>query len=140
MLEQFRSFPNSDIHILINNDTIWRYETTKDKRILEYLRIDNKNGVLTYVNPENRSKVFRDFNLFNNNIIYTIQENTNDRKSILGFDCYKATLSYTDNTMEDNFKGLIGKQITEMYVTKDIDLPLHIIFYTSEYLPGFFPL
>ena len=65
---------------------------------------------------------------------YEIIENRKDRREIKGFNCYKLTLIKKDT--ENN----LGNTIYDMYVTDQINLPVHSVFNLTKLFPNTFPM
>ena len=125
--------PSTTVIVERKNDTVWRYVMENDKQIGDFLRID-KSGNLYYHAKIDHSINYRKYELFDSSDSYKLSEWTSDRKTILGFDCYKVNL---ERTSVDN----IGPVTTlySMYVTKQINLPLHTVINITKYF-DFFPL
>jgi hypothetical protein len=145
MLKQFsvtgmiKATPETEIHIELKQDTIWRYNTEYGKIISDFLRIDREKGILYYHAKFDKSKIFSQFNLFEVGGEYAIEEYPNDKKEVLGFNCYKVIIRKKEQ-IEDDFPMRIGDTIYEMYVTREIDLPVHALLNFTKSFPEFFPL
>jgi len=69
--------------------------------------------------------------------IYLITKDLDDRKTILGYDCYKVQLERKnyEEELED-----FTTTFYDMYVTESIDLPMHALLNITKEFPEFFPL
>ena len=68
-----------------------------------------------------------------------ITEDRNNRKNILGYDCFKITVKYPQEDDEE-FEMLFGRRIKEMYVTDQFLAKNHPIEYSRQILSKYFPL
>ena len=139
MTEMFKATPETEIHIELNQDTIWRYKTEYGKIIGDLFRIDREKGILYYHAKIDKSIMYKQFNLFEIGGEYSIEEYPNDKKEILGYGCHKVTIRKKERA-EDDFPMRIGDTIYEMYVTKEIDLPVHALLNFTKNFSDFFPL
>lgn len=69
--------------------------------------------------------MYRQFNLFEAGGGHSIEEYPNDKKDILGYSCYKVVIRKKEQ-IEEDFSLRIGDAIYEMYVTKEIGLPVSL--------------
>ena len=125
--------PETEIHIEIQNDSIWRYAKQKGKMIGNYFMIQKNIGTLNYYD-KSKSVNYRTYDLFAQNHEYEISENREDRKQIKGFNCFKLTLVKIDKQSD------LGNTIYEMYVTEKIALPLHSVINLTKLVPNTFPM
>ncbi len=121
------------IYVEIKNDTLWRYNKENGKMVGDYLMVPKYNGVLHYFD---RTKTinYRKYDLFKGMDEYEVLEDTTDRKEIMGFDCHKLKLIKKYNQSD------LGNTIYEMYVTQEIDAPLHSVINLGKYVPHTFPM
>ncbi len=124
------------IHIDVINDSIWRYVKEDDKQIGDYYRIDT-SGKMYYHAKINKKIIYREYDLFNSNDKYLITEKLNETKLISGYLCHKVLIERQEFD-ENGEKEFISNY--EMYVTKDINLPVHALLNISENLKNYFPL
>ena len=123
----FLVMPKHLIRFAVSND--FEPDSTVTSGISKISKISRDSLVLTefnyaYFNQSSR-KLITDFESS-----YDIQEiDKTDRKTILGFDCYKIVLHH-------NFTN----QMMELYATEEIKLAYHPVFQEREYLKDFFPL
>jgi hypothetical protein len=68
-----------------------------------------------------------------------ITEYRNDRKNILGYDCFKITVKYPPEDDEE-FEMIFGSRIKEMYVTDQFIAKSHPVEYSGQILSKYFPL
>lgn len=68
-----------------------------------------------------------------------ITEDRNDRKNILGYNCFKITVKYPQEDDEE-FEMLFGRRIKEMYVTDQFIAKNHPVEYSGQILSKYFPL
>jgi hypothetical protein len=125
--------PETEIHIEIQNDSIWRFTKQKGKMIGDYFMIQKNSGILNYYD-KSKSVNYRKYDLFAKNHKYEIIENRKDRKEIKGFECYKLTLIKKDTESD------LGNTIYEMYVTDRIELPIHSVINLTKLVPNTFPM
>jgi len=133
MIEFLTQTPEIEIHIEVQSDSIWRFRKQKGKMIGDYFMILKNNGILNYYD-KSKTVNYRNYDLFKQNHEYEISENKNDRKEIKGFDCYKLTFVEIDKESD------LGNTIYEMYVTDQIELPVHSIINFSKLVPNTFPM
>ncbi len=125
--------PDTEIHVEIRNDSIWRYTKQNGKLIGDYLLIQ-KNGGILYYYDKSRSVNYSKYDLFDEIHKYGITENRNSRKEISGFQCYKLIL------IKENLESDLGNTIYEMYVTDQIALPIHSVINLTKFVPNTFPM
>lgn len=125
------------INIEIANDTIWRYTKQAEKQIGDYYRIEKSNGKLYSHAQIDKNLFYREDDLFNSEDQYQIKEQPDEKKMILGFLCYKVII---ERSVYDKDAGVTEKTSYEMYVTKNIDLPIHALLNTTKLFDNFFPL
>jgi hypothetical protein len=125
--------PETQIYIEIQNNYIWRHTEQKNKMIGDYLMIEKNSGILNFYN-KSKSVNYKKYDLFAENYEYKIIKNRKDRKKIKGFDCYKLTLIKKDKESD------LENTIYEMYVTEQIELPIHSVINLSKYFPNNFPM
>lgn len=137
--EMYKSTPKNNICIEVKNDTIWKYTTQNDIMIGDYIRIDAKEGSLYYHAKRDRSINYRKVNLYESNRKYSYEEYINDKKDILGYECFKIVIRVKENSEEESpFK--FGDTIYEMYVTNEIDLPIQALLNIGKKYSNIFPL
>ena len=126
--------PDSEIYIEVQNDSVWRYKKQKGEMIGDYVMIPKSSGILHYYD-RSKSVNYRKHDLFGGNGKYEVSEDRNDRKEIKGFDCFKLTLVKYEEEEND-----FGNTIYEMYVTEQIDLPVHSVINLGKFVPKTFPM
>ncbi|TCP22369.1 hypothetical protein EV195_11218 [Tenacibaculum skagerrakense] len=125
--------PETEIHIEIKNDSIWRHIALNGKMIGDYLMVQKSNGILNYYD-KSKTVNYKKYDLFAKNQKYEIIENRKDRKKINGYDCYKLTLIKKDINSD------IGNTIYKMYVTNRIELPIHSVVNLTKLVSNTFPM
>ncbi|MDT0553498.1 hypothetical protein [Urechidicola vernalis] len=133
MTEFLTRTPETEIYVEVENDSIWRYTKQNGKMIGDYFMIQKNSGILNYYD-KSKSVNYRKYDLFEKNYKYEIIENKKDRKEIKGFDCFKLTL------IKQNAESDLGNTVYEMYVTDQIELPIHSVINLSKLVPNTFPL
>jgi hypothetical protein len=133
MTEFLTQTPETEIYVEIQNDSIWRHTKQKDKIIGDYFMIQKNNGILNYYD-KSKSVNYKNYDLFAQKNKYEIIENRKDKKQIKGFDCYKLTLIKKDTESD------LGNTIFEMYVTDQIELPIHSVINLNKLVPNTFPM
>jgi len=123
----------SQVYVDIINDSIWRYTKQNNKFIQDYILIKKDNGIIKYYD-KSRTVNIKERDLFKNNDTYRITRNENDKKNILGYECFKITLIKVNNNSE------FGNTIFEMYVTNKIRLPIHSVINFTKFIPNLFPM
>ncbi len=129
----FPQTPETELFIEVKNDSIWRHTKQDGKIIGDYFMIEKNLGILNYYD-KSKSVNYRKYDLFAKNDEYEIIEDRKDRKDISGFDCYKLIMVKQDT------KSDLGNTIYEMYVTDEIDLPLHSVINLTKRVPNTFPM
>ncbi|WP_298884709.1 hypothetical protein [uncultured Polaribacter sp.] len=125
--------PETEIYVEIENDSIWRFTKQKGRMIGDYFMIKKNNGILNYYD-KSKSINYKKHDLFAHNDKYQIIKNRKDRKEIKGFDCYKLTIIKKDKESD------LGNTVYEMYVTEQIELPIHSVLNLSKLIPNIFPM
>lgn len=125
--------PETEIHIKIENDSIWRHIEQYGKMIGDYLMVEKSNGILNYYD-KSKTVNYKKYDLFAKNHKHEIIENRKDRKKIKGYDCYKLTL------IKQDIKNDLVNTIYEMYVTNLIELPIHSVVNITKLVPNTFPM
>jgi hypothetical protein len=123
------------IHIDVKNDTIWRYVKQDDKQIGDFYRIE-KSGKIYYHAKIDKRIIYREYDLFNSKDKHSVSENQNDTKVISGYLCHKVHIE--SKQIDDEEMGFIT--LYDMYVTKEINLPVHSLLNIGENLKDYFPL
>lgn len=133
-----KSKPKTNIVIEIKGDTIWRYSTQNDKMIGDYIRVDREKEMLFYHAKKDKSIIYNKYNPSGSSSEYNyeVQIYKEDKKVILGFDCYKLVIRRKEKIESMPF----GADIYEMYVTDKIDLPLYALSFFGLENTKFFPL
>ena len=124
---------DTEIYVEIQHDSIWRYTKKNGKMIGDYFMVQKNNGILYYYN-KSKTINYRKYDLFAEKHEYEIIENRKDRKEIKGFACYKMTLIKKDNESD------LGNTIYEMFVTEQINLPLHSVVNLTKLVANTFPM
>ena len=123
----------TEIHVEVQNDSVWRHTKQKGEIIGDYVMIPKTSGILHYYD-RSKSVNYRKHDLFGDNDQYEVSENRNDRKEIKGYDCFKLRLVKIDEERD------FGNTIYEMYVTQEINLPIHSVINLSKFIPETFPM
>lgn len=121
------------IYVDIEGDSIWRYSKKEGKMIGDYLMIKKGNGNLNYYDKSKKVN-YRKYDLFGKNETYKIVRKENDRKNIMGYECFKLELTKIKKDSE------FGNTLYEMYVTDKIKLPIHSVINLTKLIPDLFPL
>lgn len=129
--------PATELIIEINKDTVWKYTKENGKIIGDYQRIDKENGIIYWHAKRDKSILYKNFNLFALKNDYIIQEFPDSIKSILGYNCFKVRMERIE---KDTSEHSSGNTIYEMYVTKKIKLPVHVLINIGYNIPKYFPL
>ena len=137
--ELFKVTPETEIHIELKQDTIWRYKTENGKIIGDLFRIDIEEETLYYHAKFDKSIMYNQFKIFQADGDYFIEEFPNDKKEILGYDCYKVIIRKKEQ-IDEVSPIRFGDTIYEMYVTKEIELSIHALLNFTKKFSGFFPL
>ncbi|CAL2101503.1 conserved hypothetical protein [Tenacibaculum sp. 190130A14a] len=125
--------PNTEIYVEIENDTVWRYTKQEGIMIGDYFMIQKNTGVLHYYD-KSKSINYKKYDLFAKNHEYEIIENREDVKEIKGFKCYKLTLIKKERESD------LGYTKYEMYVSDQIELPIHSVINLTKFMPNTFPM
>jgi hypothetical protein len=125
--------PTTEILINIKNDSIWRYRKQNGKMIGDFFLIDKNKGILSYFD-KSKTINYKNHNLFSHDDKYQILEDKTDKKNIQGFECYKLEVIKIDK------KSDLGNTNYEMYVTNEIELPVHSVINLTKFIPNTFPL
>jgi len=133
MINFLTQAPEIEIHIEVQSDSIWRYRKQNGKIIGDYFMVLKNSGILNYYD-KSKTVNYRKYDLFTQNHEYEISENKKDRKEIKGFYCYKLTFVEIDKESD------LGNTIYEMYVTDQIELPVHSVINFSKLVPNTFPM
>lgn len=133
MTEFLSQTPETEIYVEVKNDSIWRHTKQNGQMIGDYFMVQKDSGILNYYD-KSKSVNYRKYDLFAKNHKYEIIENRKDRKEINGFDCYKLTLIKQDAESD------LGNTIYEMYVTDQIELPVHSVINLTKLIPKTFPM
>ncbi len=123
----------SELHIEVQNDSIWRYILSEDQSISSKFMIRKNDGILHYYDSSGRI-LHNKHNLFVDENKFIIKEDKSDSKLIQGFNCHKLVLTII------NPENDLGNTIYEMYVTNKIDLPVHAVLNVTALIPKSFPL
>ena len=118
--------PEKEIHIELNQDTIWRYSATSGKIKGNLYRVDIEKGILVHYYSKNDKTVYYQTNLFDEYGDYEIQVFPNDVKELLGYTCHKVIIRKKEQ-LGEVLPISLGDSIFEMYVTDKIDLPIHAL-------------
>lgn len=137
--ELFKPASETEIHIDVNQDTIWRYTKQHGEIIGHMFRIDREKGILFYHSKNDKSMMYRQFNLFDVGGDFLVEEFPTDRKKLMGYDCHKVVIRKKEQ-IEADIHSELGDTIYEMYVTKKIDLPAHTLINFTKNFSDFFPL
>ena len=133
MTEFLTQTPETEIYVEVKNDSIWRHTKQNGEMIGDYFMVQKDSGILNYYD-KSKSVNYRKYDLFAKNHKYEIIENRKVIKEINGFDCYKLTLIKKDAQSD------LGNTIYEMYVTDQIELPIHAVINLTKLVPNTFPM
>lgn len=133
MTEFLTQTPEAEIYVEIQNDSIWRYTKQKGKMIGDYFMIKKNSGILNYYD-KSKSINYKKYDLFAHNDEYQIVKNPKDKKFIKSLECYKLTIIKKDK------ESALGNTIYEMYVTEQIELPIHSVVNLTKLIPNKFPM
>ncbi|GER60391.1 hypothetical protein ULMA_24990 [Patiriisocius marinus] len=125
--------PIVNIHLEIIKDSIWRHKTQDGVMLGDYIMIHKNSGVLHYYDKL-KSWNYRKHDLFAENHLYELIENRDNRKEINGYDCYQLILILQENDSD------FGNTIYEMYVTNQINLPIHSVINLTKLVSNTFPM
>lgn len=117
----------------VRNDSIWRQVVDSTTMIGDFQMVLKDRGVLYFYNKD-RTFNYNRHDLFADSAKYKVLENKNDRKTIMGFDCFKLRL------IMEHDESMPGSTIYEMYVTDKIKLPVHAVLNIGILIPDLFPL
>ncbi len=131
-------FGPQKVTVDFSKDTIWQYS---NDNVIEgdYYRIDYRTGKSWLYNKNPQMPIREGFAFIGLYQSDSIIINKKDRKTILGFDCYKVRYEIVPKKEEDTEIDE-GNIICEMYVTDKIGLPVHALVPTQRLLDQFFPL
>lgn len=131
-------FGSKEVTVNFKKDTIWQYSSDN---IVEgdYYRIDYRTGKSWLYNKNPQVPIREGFPFIGTYQSDKIRINKEDRKTILGFKCYKVQYEIVRKKEEDAEIDE-GNIIYEMYVTEKIGLPVHALLPTQRLLNQFFPL
>ena len=133
MTEFLTQTPETEIYVEVKNDSIWRHTKQNGEMIGDYFMVQKESGILNYYD-KSKSVNYRKYDLFAKKHKYEIIENRKVIKEINGFDCYKLTLIKKDAQSD------LGNTIYEMYVTDQIELPIHAVINLTKLVPNTFPM
>jgi hypothetical protein len=137
-LKDMAPFQHDEIIIIeVKNDTIWKYFHETSNHSGNFFRFEKTTGN-RFTHTSMSGPVVSHEDLFKEKLEYSKEVFANDRKEILGFDCYKIRIEEEERQIED-YPKFFGSTVFEMYVTDKIDIPAHIITHFSKYFDGFFP-
>lgn len=133
MEELFTRSPQTEIIVEVQNDSIWRHTRQDGTMIGDFLLLQKNSGVLNYYD-KTKSVNYRKFDLLALQDSYDVIEDRNNTKLIKGFICHKLIL------IRKNSQSDLGDTMYSMYVTNQIDLPIHSVTNLSKLIPHTFPL
>lgn len=139
LLDTLKVTPKSEIHVDFSKDTIWRYKTYDQKTKLEIARIDLENGIYYLQKIERMKSKEVKMNFFEGDSSYIVKEFPELKEQILGYTCHKIIIEGCTMSIEE-FPFSIGNSIFEMYVTDEIDIPLHAIVPMNKKFENYSPL
>lgn len=145
-LNLIQTATDQNIQIKISGDTIWRTQNFLNAQgIMNGWKLFKTNGLFRSNLALNKVSLEKnDYDdLFKDEIKpVRLEKDFSDRKNILGYDCFKVILEIPeilDDTDVMPFPIKLGNSVYEMYVTNDIDLPMHALINVPVFL-NFFPL
>jgi len=133
MVELLTQPPPLEIIIEVQNDSIWRHTKQNGNMIGDFILLQKSNGAANYYD-KSKTVNYSELDLFVHNDSYQVIEDRNSKKIINGFNCYKLTL------IRKNSQTDFGNTIYAMYVTNEIDLPIHSVINLTKLVPNTFPL
>ena len=133
MVELLTKSPPIEIIVEVQNDSIWRHSEQSGNMIGDFILLQKNKGILNYYD-KSKSVKYREFDLFAFNDSYEVIEDRSSKKIINGFYCYKLTL------IKKNSQSDLGNTKYSMYVTNEIDLPIHSVINLTKLVPNTFPL
>ena len=130
----------ASLTIKVNGDNIWRYRQEEGQTYIKCERIGKNDGFLHYYSyPDTITERNPYFKLFQSKTEYTIQIDKQQRKKILGYDCYKVILIQKEGEQDNDVPISLGDTVFEMFVTDDILIPAHSVYNFGQFF-SFFPL
>ena len=137
-VDTLRNTPRMEIHVEFSGDSIWRYKTIDKITRFEVSRLDLLNGIY-YLQNNKEQSTNKKIDLFEGDSIYIVQEFPENKAIINGYNCHKILLSGCTMSIE-KFPFSIGNFNYEMYVTDEIDIPLHAIIPINKRFDNYFPM
>lgn len=122
-----------EIIVEVQNDSIWRHSEQNGNIIGDFILLQKNQGILNYYD-KSKSVNYMEFDLFEFNDSYEVIEDRSSKKIINGFNCYKLTL------IRKNSQTDLGNTKYDMYVTNEIDLPIHSVINLTKLVQNTFPL
>lgn len=121
--------PNIETVIEISKDTIWKYNKQNGKMIGDFQRLAFHENKIYYHAKIDKKLMYSSVDLVNRISKINIEKFPNDRKTILGYDCFKIILTEELNEESGfNFMGTPNINTYEMYVTENVKVPISAIF------------
>lgn len=122
-----------EFHIEVQKDSIWLYTFSQGQNVSSKFMIIKNDGVLHFY--DSSGKILHNMhNLFTDENKFILKEDRSDSKLILGYNCHKLILTIIDPESD------LGDTIYEMYVTNEIDFPVHAVLNIAALIPKSFPL
>jgi len=81
--EVLKATPETEIHLELDGNMVWKYTTEYGKMIGDFQRIDIENGILFYHAKIDKSKMYRQVELSESLDNYSMEEFLEDRKEIM---------------------------------------------------------
>jgi hypothetical protein len=130
--------PSTNVIIEVKNDTIWKHIIQYNKIIGDYQRVDT-SGKVFYHAKFDRSMMYKevDFKSFNQTL--EVEYLPEDQKEIANYKCYKVVIRQK-HEIDPDFPFDSGDTIFELYVTNEINLPVHSLLNLYCDSQKFFPL
>jgi hypothetical protein len=125
---------NPNLVLEIKNDSIWRFNQFEEGQISNMELLFKKDGRLIQYDPFRSLPQGRYDQFSETDGKATLTVNSNERKTILGFDCFLVSIKV------ENLSSPEWGYSVKLYVTEEISLPLHAAIKTQELRENFFPL
>lgn len=131
-------------HHAYEDSLIRSYQSNKGNIIGDYTLIDLKKSTFVMQAKIDRSIIYTQPEpyAYVKNKDVTITEYRNERKNILGYDCFKVIYKYKINGEDGDLPPIIANefQTTEFWVTEKIQSLFHPVCREKEILVKYFPL
>ncbi len=122
ILDKLKDVKPSEIHLEFKEDTVWRYKTDDGLVKTELARVDLEEGVYHIFSDADTIQI----NFFEGDSTYTVHQISKKEETILGYNCNQILINGCAESIE-KYPYSIGNSIFELWVTNEIDLPMHSI-------------